>query len=145
MNILEWLSVSGLAALKVLPAGALAIAYKMTAIEIFLSLFIGGMGGITFFAFAGTWLRKRRKSRKKSVHDRKKIRRARKYLRFWKKYGIYGVALLTPPMLSPPIGTAIAVAFGEKRKRLLIFMAISMALWAGLIAILGEELTDLLP
>jgi membrane protein DedA with SNARE-associated domain len=142
MEILEFLSVAGLSALKVIPGAALAVVYELSPIEIFLTLFIGGMAGIFAFSYFGTRIRDWRKRRRmqKGIQKPYKIRRIRRIMRIWRKFGLAGVALLTPPMISPPFGAIIAVAFGERLERILIFMAVSMAIWAGLFALLGNQI-----
>jgi hypothetical protein len=142
MELLELISVVGMSALKVLPGLGLAMLYEMSGLEIFLTIFIGGMAGVITFSFFGTRIRAWRKRRRKAkaVHKPVKIKRARRIYRIWKKYGLLGVAFLTPPIISPPFGAIIAVAFGEKMERILLFMAISMAFWAGAFALLGKQI-----
>ncbi|MEM6268277.1 MAG: hypothetical protein AAF998_02515 [Bacteroidota bacterium] len=144
MDILKMLSVAGLSALKVIPGAALAVARELNPVEIFLSLFVGGMLGIIFFAYFGTRIRKWRKARlkKRGVNKPFKIRRIRRIMRIWKRFGLAGVAVLTPPMISPPFGAIIAVAFGERFERILAFMAVSMALWAGIFALIGKQVLE---
>lgn len=142
MEILEFLSVAGMSALKVIPGVGLAMLYELTALEIFLTLFVGGMIGIIGFSFFGTRIRQWQKRRrmKKNVVKKMKIKRARRIVKIWRKYGLVGVAFLTPPLISPPFGVAIAVAFGERMERILLYMGISMAFWAGVFALLGDQI-----
>lgn len=146
MNILEFLSVAGLSALKVLPGLALGIAHQMGSVEIFLALFLGGMLGVVGFSFFADKIRKWRKQRRKEKPRDKpyNIRRIRRIMRIWKKYGLVGIAFLTPPMISPPFGALIAVAFGETFSRIMIFMTVSMLFWAGLLALLGDQILKLI-
>ena len=53
-----------------------------------------------------------------------------------------GVALLTPPIFTPPIGPAVAVSFGANKHKVAVYMFVSMLLWAILFAFLGETLVD---
>ena len=142
MEILEFLSVVGMSALKVIPGLGLAVLYEMSGLEIFITIFVGGMAGIITFAYFGTRIRAFRKRRRKEKGIRKpiKIRKARRIYRIWNKYGLLGVAVLTPPMISPPFGAIIAVAFGERMDRILLFMSVSMAFWAGAFALLGKQI-----
>jgi membrane protein DedA with SNARE-associated domain len=39
------------------------------------------------------------------------------------------VALLTPPLLTPPVGTLVASGFGEEKKKIFLYMFISSILW----------------
>lgn len=145
-EFLEWLTVVGLASLKVLPALGLALAHKLPAWEIFISLAIGSMLGVTFFTLFGLRIRRWRKERRKRKGIRKpfNIRKARKWKRLWIRYGLPGVALLTPPVLSPPVGALIAVIFERRQGRILLYMGLSILVWCSLFALLGQQLYDLL-
>ena len=57
-------------------------------------------------------------------------KRNRRIVRIWRKYGIFGVALLTPLTFTPIGGTLIAVSFGEHKSKILIFMLVSAFFWA---------------
>ena len=39
----------------------------------------------------------------------------------------------------------IAVSFGEKPAKILLYMSVSMAFWAGAFALLGNQLLDYIP
>ena len=72
------------------------------------------------------------------------IRRARRIKRLWSKFGIIGIALITPPIISPPVGAMIAVFFGERLRRIYLFMFLSVLLWAAIFALLGHQILELL-
>ena len=146
--ILQYVSVIALSSLKVIPGLGLALVYEMNALEIFICLSAGGIIGVFLFTLAGeqirSWLKRRRMEKNKDNPKPIKIKRARRILRIWNKYGLIGVALLTPPMISPPFGSIIAVAFREKRPRILLYMSISVLVWALIFALLGETILDFL-
>lgn len=54
----------------------------------------------------------------------------RKKVRVWRKFGLLGAALLTPPLFTPPGGALLAVSFGENRKKIFFYMLIGAVLWA---------------
>ena len=72
----------------------------------------------------------------------------RRKVTIWRKYGIKGVAFLTPLLLTPIGGTLTAVSFGEKPNKILFYMLISGAFWAvvfsGAIYIFGQRLLQLI-
>jgi len=146
--ILEYLSVVALSSLKVLPGLALSLVYQMNVFEIFITLSVGGILGVFIFTFLGEQIRngikKRRQRKQKDNPKPLKIRKARKILRIWNKWGLVGVAILTPPMISPPFGAIISVAFRAKRSQIILYLCISVVAWAALFAILGEQILDLL-
>ncbi len=148
MEIHEILFVSLLSSVKFIPGFALALGYKMTTLETFLSVSLGGVMGVTLFAYFGneirSYLHKRKVRLGKLQHPTKaKIKQLRIILKVWKKYGIYGIAFLTPPILSPPIGTIIALAFGEKSPRIVLFMGISCIGWGMAFALFGDLINSI--
>ncbi|MCC5944306.1 MAG: hypothetical protein JJT94_05175 [Bernardetiaceae bacterium] len=67
-------------------------------------------------------------------------RRTRRMVRIWRSYGIKGTAFLTPLIFSPIIGTLIAVSFGERKDKIITYMAISAFVWAVVFSLLIEYL-----
>ena len=145
---LQYLSVAALSSLKVVPGLALAMVYKFNGLEIFITVGTGGIAGTTVFTVLGerirNWLKKRRKARKKPSNKNYNIRKVRRIFRIWHRYGLLGIAILTPPILSPMFGPIIAVAFREDRRRILLFMYISVLSWAAVFALVGDQILDLL-
>ena len=66
----------------------------------------------------------------------------RRLVHIWLKYGLLGVAFLTPPLLTPPIGTLLASGFGEPRQRIVLFMLISSAFWGIVVCYIAFELKE---
>jgi hypothetical protein len=145
-EFMEWLSVIGLSSLKVIPGLALALAQNMRPWEIFAALGIGSMAGVVFFTLFGLRIRRWRKERRKRKGIQKPLnfRKARKWKRMWLRYGLPGVALLTPPLLSPPIGSFIAVVFEKRKGRILLYMGMSITLWCTIFALLGQQFLELI-
>jgi membrane protein DedA with SNARE-associated domain len=103
----------------------------------------GMMTVVVLFTYFGDFMRNKVLSR---FPSRKKFTvRNRKFVRFWKRYGILGVAILTPLLLTPIFGTILAVSFGAPRKQLILFMFISASFWSvflsSTIYIVGEKVT----
>jgi hypothetical protein len=106
----------------------------------------GMMTVVVLFSYFGDFMRtkvlNRFAGRKKKFSERN-----RRFVRFWKRYGILGVAFLTPLLLTPIFaifGTILAIGFGAPRKQLLVFMFISASFWSVLLSssiyIAGEQL-----
>jgi len=64
--------------------------------------------------------------------------RNRKIVAIWKKYGLFGLALITPVVLSIPIGTVIANSYVRNRKKIFLFMFVSLVFWSVLMTSLFE-------
>lgn len=56
--------------------------------------------------------------------------RTRKFVRMWKKYGLIGVAFLTPVLISIPIGTIIANSFENNKAKIFLYMFFSIVFWS---------------
>lgn len=84
---------------------------------------------VLVFAFFGEFMRKKVLSR---LFKNRKVfsTRNRKFVTMWRKYGIIGVAFLTPLLLSPIGGTLLAVSFGTPKNKLIVYMFISAATWS---------------
>lgn len=62
---------------------------------------------------------------------RRKIftKRNRSIVKIWKKYGLAGIAIVTPVILSIPIGTIIANSLENNKKKILFYMFLSILFW----------------
>jgi hypothetical protein len=147
---LFYLSLIGTSIFKVMPAVLLGLGGGLNFVELAACTFIGGTIGCWFFTFFGDTIRKwwrQRMNRRRAPEKPPKTPNLRMQ-QLWERYGLLGCALLTPPFLSPPIGTALALSFGAQRRKILTAMTLSMAFWAlifgGLAALdLREQLLSL--
>jgi hypothetical protein len=80
-------------------------------------------------AFFGDYLKK---DLLRSFFERRKkfSDRNRRFVTIWRKYGLLGVAALTPVLLTPIGGTLLAISFGTPRNKLIIYMFVSAAVWS---------------
>ena len=96
----------------------------------------GGVAGVWVFNYFGAALR-RQIRRWRGLPEAPPAPSAFQQ-RIWQRYGLWGVALLTPPLFSPPIGAAIVLAFGTPPGRAARAMTLAMLLWALVFAFAGE-------
>jgi len=66
--------------------------------------------------------------------------RNRRVIRIWKKYGLWGVAWLTPILLSIPVGTFIMTRLEKKKKKIVFKLLISIVVWSFTLTTLFELL-----
>jgi len=89
----------------------------------------GMMTVVLLFTFFGNWIRRNiihrvfKKKSKFSVSNKK-------FVAIWTKYGLVGVAALTPLFLTPIGGTLLAVSSGSPKEKIIFFMFISAAVWS---------------
>ena len=140
---LGFLLVGGLCGLKFIPGAAICIVCGIGFEKQLILTFVGGSIGVIFFTFFGIVVGKiwRRIFPRKKPKEFQKPSLAE---RLWDKYGLLGTALLTPPILSPPVGTAIALTFGTPKLKIIIYHILSMLLWALIFAFLGHSILHFL-
>lgn len=110
---------------------------------------VAGMMTVVFlFTFFGNWIRERiitkffRKRNRFSQNNRR-------FVTIWKKYGLIGVAALTPVVLTPIGGTLLAVSSGSPKEKIILYMFISASVWSillsGALYFFGNEVLKYLP
>jgi hypothetical protein len=84
------------------------------------------MTSVVTFTYFGEWMRVQvldRFGKKKAVAKVETVSR-------WKKFGLFGIAFLTPIILTPIGGTILAVGLGGPKGKILIYMLVSASFWA---------------
>ena len=71
-------------------------------------------------------------------------KRSRNIIKVFKKFGMGGIAFLTPVLLSPIGGTVIATLLGVPRQRIMLHMLWSAVLWGGILTMASARLGQLL-
>lgn len=81
---------------------------------------------------------------KKTVFKNNKVfsEKTRRIVRISHKWGLIGIAFLTPVLFSPIGGTLIAISFGEHKKRIIGYMFVSAVFWAPVTALLLHVIID---
>lgn len=70
-------------------------------------------------------------------------KRARYAVGIWKKFGIKGIAALTPLIFTPIGGSLLSLSFKVPLPRILLFMAISGLIWSTIYTLIIYQLTFL--
>jgi membrane protein DedA with SNARE-associated domain len=94
-------------------------------------LISGGFTGILFFYYFSSWINKMiakifQKKKKKQLFSKK----VRRFINIKNKYGLIGIALITPVIISIPVGSFIASRFFSKNKLTLLFMLAGVVFWS---------------
>jgi hypothetical protein len=99
--------------------------------SLFVTISGGFTGAIIFVNFSDWIIHRLRKLVPKSTEPKKKFTYQNKLIVFLKnKFGLTGLVFLTPPLLSIPLGSFLAVRYFKNKKKILIYMFISIAGWA---------------
>lgn len=129
-EILKIIPIFFLTMLKVFFGPTLGYATGLHIITTILVTIGGMMASVTLFTFFGTWLREKILIRFQKKNQKKFTPSKRKLVSLWKKYGLVGVAVLTPLLLTPIGGTIVAVSFGSPKQKILLYMFISATIFA---------------
>jgi len=113
-------------------------AAKLNMITTILTTVAGMMTVVLAFAFFGDLIKRkiiyRFFKKPKRFSDKN-----RKFVVIWRKYGLAGVAALTPVLFTPIGGVLLAIGFGSPRDKLIIYMFISASFWAVLLSFIIYE------
>jgi len=134
---------------KFIFAFPLAIGYSFNCPQTIIFTSIGGVAGVLFFAYISDliihiWkrlynkyivrisaIRNHVENRKVKKSERKLFtKRNKRFIRIKQSYGLAGIAVLTPFILSIPIGTFLAIRFYNRSKKTLLFLTVSVVFWA---------------
>ncbi|WP_245558435.1 hypothetical protein [Fulvivirga imtechensis] len=93
----------------------------------------GMMSSVLLFTFLGKLLRERVLVR--FFRNRKRFtKRNRRFVAIWRRYGLLGVAFLTPVILTPIGGTIVLTSFGSSKREIVISMLLSAVFWSTVIS-----------
>lgn len=147
-KLIQVLIISGI---KFLFAPIISIGYGFNYFQTAGITAVGGILGILFFYFLSRWIihqyykycpvvfsyfsgEKVEKAKKilncQEIPKKKFTRKNRLIINLRKKYGFLGIIMLTPVLLSIPIGAFLAQKYYSKRNNVLVYMSISVVLWS---------------
>lgn len=122
------------------PSGFAALDLAFIPFVLFTSA--GGISGVFAFAFFSNYIFKAwdfimAAFGFKVIHTtpkRKFTKTSRIYTKIIKSYGLIGVALITPTIISIPIGTVLAMKLFPDKRKVIIVLSISVVLWSLLLS-----------
>jgi len=116
------------------------IQYEFSFLETILWTNVGGILGVYFFAFLSErllawWKRMFRRSNRKILEDDQQVkkiftRKNRRIVRIKKKYGLTGIALITPFLLSIPVGVFLVVRYYRTSKTKFLYLIAANLIWS---------------
>jgi membrane protein DedA with SNARE-associated domain len=128
-EILKAIPIYLLCTLKVVFGPTLGYAAGLNIITTMIATASGMMTSVVAFTYFGEWLRM--KLLNKWISTRKKFTpNNRRIVTVWKKFGLAGIAVLTPLGLTPIGGTILAVSLGAPKEKIIFFMLISSIVFA---------------
>ena len=128
--IIKILTVMIWSAVKYIVGISFAIGFGFNPIEIMLLTIGGGMLGVLVYLYLWTLILKiyYRFFPKKPKPIKFKLL-TRKLVLFIRKYEVWGIAFLTPLILTPPLGTILAASIEPNKWRIKLIMLLSFSFW----------------
>ncbi len=144
-QIVQMVTVLLLCGTKFLMGLGLTFIYDYTFIETMMVSILGGMLGVIFFTYAGQGVNKLWYHYFPKKDDKVKFSRFKRFLvRLRKKYGLMGIAFLTPIILTVPVGAVIASSLVKDKRRIFTPMLVSLIFWTflfgGVYHVLGIDI-----
>ncbi len=115
------------------------IAFGLSWLETCIFTILGMMTSVLIFSLLGENVKKRFFGRLQRKKKRLFTSRNRRIVTIWRKYGLTGVAFLTPLIFSPIIGTIVATSFGESWRRIFVYMFVSAVFWGVAFSLLIQQ------
>lgn len=131
---LKYFTVFFLSGLKFIFGPAFGVANDLPLIPVIILTALGMMATIYLFTFFGTELRNFAMRFKKNPKIFNK--KSRRFVRIWRTFGLEGVCLLTPLILTPPGGGLLANLLGTNKKKLIKWMWISALGWSTVLTLI---------
>jgi uncharacterized membrane protein len=129
-EIIKYLTVYLVSAVKFILGPTFGIAFGFNVFITATISILGTMTTVYVLTYFGEDIRKLSlrifKPKEKKVFSSRK----RQFVKIWKKYGIIGIAFLTPILLTPIGGTLVANALGCKKQEIFKYMWISVIFWS---------------
>ncbi len=110
--------------------------FEMTFIETLVYTNLGGFIGIIvslFFSNGIIYLWKRltsKKQKRRNQHRKKFTKRNRRLVLLKTKYGMPGIAILTPVILSIPLGTFLTAKYYRHKKNSYVYLVLGQVVWS---------------
>lgn len=134
-EILKFLSVVLLSSVKFSLGGVpLALGYQLSFFTAVLATSIGGILGVVIFTYLSEFLIRTGKKIKKNrneVKPKRKFTLTNKFIIRTKRIlGLWGISLLTPLLLSIPLGVFVAVKYFKNRNLIMLYMTLFVVFWS---------------
>lgn len=129
MQVAKYLSVVLASTIKFIGGPLSGVALGLSWLETAVCTIIGMMLSVVAITYAGVALQAlQRRFRKKP--PKRFSSRTRLAVRVFRRAGLAGIAFLTPLILTPIGGAALAVSFRISRFQILLYMLVSAVFWA---------------
>lgn len=129
MQVAKYISVLLASTLKFVGGPLAGLALGLSWPETAICTVLGMMLSVLLVVFAGALL-EQLSARFRRGPAKRFSRKTRLAVKIWQRAGMAGIAFLTPILLTPIGGTALAVSFRVNRVKLIGYMLLSAVVWA---------------
>jgi hypothetical protein len=128
--LIKYLTITLSSSVKFFAGPLLGKLYELPWWETALCSFVGMMISVILFStIASAFFHKYMKGLF-NRNERRITPNKRRMVRIWGKFGISGIAFLTPIIFTPIGGSIIAISFGANSAKIIRYMAVSATFWA---------------
>lgn len=144
-SVLKYLLVYATSSFKFIFGPTLGAVYEFSILETGILTTLGMMTTVYLITYFGKQIRfitlrfSKPKVRKNNFSQRR-----RRFVKIWNRYGIQGIAFLTPLLLTPVGGAFLANALGAKRSDIIKWMWVFGAFWGFVLSALVKYAGDML-
>ncbi len=128
-RVLDYVFVFGVSSIKFVFGPIAGYMRGLSALETGLCAALGMAATAVVMTYFGQYL-KNRVWRRFFPVNRVFTASNRRKVRLWRKYGLWGTAMLTPILLSPVVGTLLAASFENRRVKVVYAMISAGIFWA---------------
>ena len=109
---------------------AAVILFKFNFLKVFVVSCIGGIGGSIFYVYLSAAILKwwDNYKHKKDLFQKKAhfTKNNRRIIRIKNRFGLTGIAILTPVLLSIPLGAFLAERFYKNKMKVIVYLSVSV-------------------
>ena len=127
LKILVVIFLSGIKFMFAIPLSI--IKYEFTFIQTLFFSVVGGVLSVFVFSFLSGKIYKIIEARRKNKVKKRSMKKALA-IKTARKYGLFGIAFLTPIFFSIPIGTYLALYFFPEKKKTIPILITSVVAWS---------------
>lgn len=134
-DIIEFFGIFLLSAVKFGIAGVPAAVFaKYSFLETVFATCGGGITGVVVFTYLSEWLLRLSKKVIKHKKPKKKFTITNKIIvKVKRSFGLMGISVISPLLLSIPLGAFLGVRFYHNKRLVISYMSISVIIWSVLL------------
>lgn len=142
---LKIISTIGISSVKHMLGGVTAAGFNYTYFEAFVYTAVGGVLGVAFFIFLSESAQKVYQTIFPKKKPRRKFTRMSRFIvRIKMRFGLAGLAFITPWLLTIPVGTLISCGLYKNKMRVFAFQSASIVIWSLIGSGLAQPIANLI-